>query len=155
MITLIAAMTKKRVIGKDGKLPWHIPDDLKNFKRVTEGKTVVMGMNTFRSIGRTLPNRNNIILSRKIEKVDGADVCNSVEEALNKARSYGKEIIIIGGAVIYEQFLPIADRMIISHVKKDYDGNKFFPEFSLEEWKIERKEEHEEFDVVYYKRKNG
>lgn len=153
MITIVVAMTKKRVIGKDNQLPWHIPDDLKNFKRLTEGKTLIMGENTFYSIGKPLPNRNTVVLSATKKYIEGVDVCNSMEEALEKAKSYGKEIIIAGGAMVYEQMLPLADRMIISHMKKDYEGDRFFPEFDEKDWEIEKREDFPEFEVVYYKRK--
>ena len=146
-------MTKERVIGKKNALPWYIPEDLKNFKRLTTGNTIIMGRKTFDSIGRPLPNRKNVVISRSMEKVEGVDVCKSVEEGLQKAESYGKDIFIIGGATIYQQTLPLAEKMYISHVIKDYDGDIYFTEFNKEEWSIESREEFDEFELVVYAKK--
>jgi dTMP kinase len=155
MISIIVALTENRVIGKDNKLLWHIPDDLKNFKRVTDGSTVIMGLNTFYSIGKPLPNRNNIVLSKDPQNIKGVDVCLSIPEAIEKAKSYRKEIFIIGGAMVYKQFLPIADRLYLSFVKKKYEGDAFFPEFDINEWdEIERKP-FDDFDFVVYERKSA
>ncbi len=153
MINIIAAMTKSRVIGKNNKLPWHIPEDLQNFKRITSGNTIIMGRKTYESIGRPLPNRNNIVISRDMPPTQGLEVCRSVQEALEKAKNYGKDIYIVGGSSIYEQTIPIADKMYLSYIKKDYDGDAFFPEFNEADWEIEKREQHEEFELVVYKRK--
>jgi len=154
-IYIIAAMTKNRVIGKDNKLPWHISEDLKNFKRLTTGNTVIMGRKTFDSIGKPLPNRHNVVVSRSVSVIEGVDVCHSFEEAMEKAKSYGKDIFVIGGGSVYALALPIADKMFISHVKKEYDGDTFFPEFNEADWDVESSEDHEEFELVVYVRKNG
>lgn len=149
-------MTKEGVIGKDNSLPWKIPEDLQNFKNVTSGKTVIMGRKTFESIPekyRPLPNRHNIIISRSMSSQEGIDVCRSVKEALEKAESYGKEVFIIGGSSIYEQTLPSADKMYLSFVKKDYQGDTYFPKFNKEEWTVENKKEFQEFELVTYIRK--
>ena len=149
---IIAAMTQNRVIGKDNSLPWNLPQDLQNFKKLTSGNTIVMGRKTFDSIGRALPNRNNIVISRSSLSIEGVDVCNSVASAIDKARSYGKDIFIIGGATIYEQILPLADKMILSFVKEDYQGDTFFPKFNKEDWIVENKEDFEKFEVVTYEK---
>ena len=146
-------MTKNRVIGKGNNLPWHISDELKNFKRLTEGKVLIMGERTFSSIGKPLPNRTTIVLSTKREHIEGVTVCKSIKEALLKASTYEKEIIIAGGSRIYEQLLPFADKMIISYIKKGYEGDRFFPEFEESDWIIENREDYPEFEVVFYKRK--
>lgn len=149
-------MTKDRVIGKDKTLPWHIPEDLDNFKRLTSGNTVVMGRKTYESIPKKfcpLPNRHNIVVSKTISAEDGIDVCRSIEEAIAKARSYGKEIFIIGGSVIYQQVLSFADKMYISYVKWEYEGDSYFPKFNKEEWEIEEQQNFQEFKLVVYKRK--
>ena len=152
-VIIIAAMDPNRVIGKENKLPWDIPEDLQNFKKLTSGNTIVMGKNTFDSIGRPLPNRHNIVLSRSMGPREGIDVCKNIDEALEKGRSYGKDIFVIGGARVYEQMLAIADKLYLSHVKKEYEGDAFFPEFNKDEWEIEKREEHEAFEFVVYKRK--
>jgi len=151
-LSIIVGMTKRRVIGKGNSLPWHIPEDLKNFKEITTGKTVIMGRKTYDSIismlGKPLPNRNNIVISRSME---GA--CRSIEEAVEKAKEYDVDAFVIGGATIYKQFLPIVDRMYISWIKKDYEGDVLFPEFSLENFEVEERRDFPDFEFVIYKRK--
>lgn len=158
MIIIISGMTKKRVIGKDDKLPWNIPEDLKNFKEITSGNTVIMGRKTFESIGKALPNRNNIVISKTMQPIDesefGIDICADVSEALAKAKEYKKDIFIIGGANIYKEFLPYADRLYLSLIKKEYDGNVFFPKYDENEWEEIEKKEFNEFDFIKLKKKN-
>jgi len=159
-ITIIAALTKDRVIGKDNALPWYIPEDLKNFKKLTSGNTVVMGRKTYESIGKPLPNRNNIVVSRSVPSIEGVDVCSSLEVAIEKARSYGKEIFIIGGASIYELALPFADKMYLSYVKVNYKGDTYFPKFNQDGWNVISQRKYnegklDEFDLVIYERKNA
>ncbi len=150
MINIIVAMTKDRVIGKRNALPWYIPDDLKNFKKLTSGNTIMMGRKTFESIGKPLPNRNNIVISSSMQPVQGVDVCKDVNEALEKAKSYGKEIFVIGGAQIFEQTMDLVDKMYISHVKKDYEGDVRFPEVDLDGWNIESRQDFPDFVLVIY-----
>ena len=122
MISIIVGMTKTGVIGKDNKLPWHIPDDLQNFKLLTEGKVVIMGRKTFESLPkkfRPLPNRHNLIISRSQDQIEGAEVCTSIEQALEKGKSFQKDIFVIGGAAIFTQALPFVDTMFISYIKKE------------------------------------
>lgn len=152
-IIIIAAMTKNRVIGKDGKLPWDIPEELNMFRSLTKDSTVMMGRRTYDSIGHPLPKRNNIIVSRSVSAIEGVDVYNNIKDAVTKAKSYGKVIFIIGGSTIYKETIPIADKMFLSYIKKDYDGDTYFPEFNEDDWAIEKKEDHEEFEFVIYKRK--
>lgn len=152
MISIISAMTRSGVIGKGNALPWNIPDELKNFKRLTQGSTVIMGKRTFESIGRPLPNRNNIVLVEQGWQAVGVMSCHSVDEALEKARSYENEIFIIGGAYTYAQFLPLADRLLISYIKQDYEGDVFFPALNLAEWKIMEQIDYPEFEFIAYKR---
>jgi dihydrofolate reductase len=153
MITIIAAMGKNRVIGKNNQLPWNLPDDLRNFKNFTSGNTVVMGHKTFLSIGKPLPNRNNVIISALLPPVSGADICKSFEEGIEKARSYGKEVFISGGASIYAQALPIADKMYLSFVEKDYEGDVFFPEFDMGAWRVVKRTDFPDFELVEFVRK--
>src|SRR3990172_100449 len=116
MMNIIVAMDKNRVIGKNNEIPWHISEEVMNFKKLTSGNTVIMGRKTFESIGRPLPDRNNIVVSTSMPQTAGIDVCNSFEESIIKAKSYGKDIFVIGGATVYEQALPLADKMYISYV---------------------------------------
>jgi len=163
-IYIITAMTKTGVIGKGNELPWNIPDELKHFRRMTQDSTVIMGKRTFESIGRLLPKRHNIILSVQdpifldllsTQPATGTtiDICESVNQALDKAKSYGKDIFIIGGAYTYAQFLSIADRLYISYIKKDYEGDVFFPAFDLSRWNVIERIDYPEFEFVMYESK--
>lgn len=154
MINLVAAMTKSRVIGKNNQLPWHLSDDLKNFKKLTSGNTVIMGRKTFESLGKALPNRNNIVISSSMPPIENITVAKTVEEALQKAESFNREVFIIGGASVYAQALPFADRLCLSFVKKDYDGDAYFPEFDMAEWKTENRKDYPDFELVVFTR-NG
>ena len=156
MINIIAAMTEERVIGKDNKLPWHLPEDLANFKRLTEGNTVIMGRKTYESIPkrfRPLINRNNLVISKTLPLETGIDVCPSLEEALDLAHNYSKEIFIAGGASIYQQVLPLTDRMYISQIKKNYLGDSYFPEFDQQKWKVTAEQDFTEFKLIIYEKK--
>lgn len=151
MITIIAALTQERIVGVNGTLPWHIPEDLKNFKTITAGNVVLMGRKTFDSIPekfRPLPNRHNIVISRSVGDIPGVDVCGSIQEGILKAQEYGKEIFVIGGGSIYEQTLPLADKMVLSFVKENYQGDTYFPEYKKEEWGIQEQQEFEQFTLV-------
>lgn len=154
MIYLIAAMTKQGVIGKGNELPWNIPDELKHFRNTTRGATVIMGMRTFQSIGRPLPNRQNIVLSPTDIIIPGVDICTSVDHALTVAHGYQKDIFIIGGAYTYAQFFDVVDRMYISYIKHDYDGDVLFPTVDWNAYNIVQRTDHPEFEVVVYERKS-
>jgi len=147
-------MTKeKKVIGKDNWLPWEIPEELKHFRTTTALGTVIMGRKTYDSIGRPMPKRHNIVVTRqKGLTIEGVDICHSVPEAINLAKKDGKEIWIIGGADIYQQAIPLTERMYLSYIKKEYHGDTVFPEWNKQEWKVERTEDHEEWTLVIYQR---
>lgn len=153
--TIIAAIDQEKAIGKNGEIPWHIPEDLKHFKEKTTGHPVIMGRKTFESLPenfRPLPERTNIVLTRSDMDKEGVEIAKSFQKAYSIARDHGEEAFIIGGASVYEQALPQADRMILTEVKKEVDGDTFFPEFDREEWNEESREEHEDFDFVTYTR---
>lgn len=141
-ISIIAAIGRNRELGKDNKLLWHIPEDMKRFRELTSGHTIIMGRKTFESIGRLLPGRINIIVTRN-ESIDPhkfcsskkcdvlAFVCNSLEEALDKTRKIEEnEVFIIGGGQIYEQVLPLAEKLYLTIVDGTFDADTFFPEYS-------------------------
>ncbi len=139
MITLVAAMGQDRVIGKDGKMPWHLPAELKHFRRVTRGQVVVMGRKTFESIGEPLKGRTNVIITRNGSyKAPGCEVVHSVDEVVHDPRP----IYIIGGAELYREFLSHADRMILTRIHHGFDGDTFFPEWNPAEWQLTAAEEH-------------
>lgn len=152
---IIAAVAENRAIGKDGDIPWHIPEDLERFKQKTTGHPVIMGRKTFESLPenfRPLPDRTNIVLTRSDMDEEGIKVAGSMEEAYSIAEELNDKAFIIGGASVYEQALPDADEMEITEVKKEVDGDTFFPEFDREEWSEKKREAHEEFDFVTYSR---
>ena len=140
-ISLIAALGKNRIIGNENKLIWAIPEDMKHFRELTTGKTVVMGRKTYESIGRPLPKRKNIIITRDKEyKAEGCIVAHSLEEALSQAGQ--GEIMVIGGAQIYSQFLPKANRMYLTLIDHEFQGDAKFPSWDESRWKQANKEEH-------------
>lgn len=144
IISLIAAMDKNRVIGnKDNALPWRLPADLKRFRNVTLGKPVIMGRKTFESIGKPLPERTNIVVTRN-EKYEapGCIVVRSTEEALLAAGD-APEVVVIGGGEIYAQFLPYAKRLYFTYVDGVFAGNIYFPHWNQEEWREIFYEAHE------------
>jgi dihydrofolate reductase len=142
MLSLIAAMDKNRVIGRNNQLPWHLPADLKYFKRMTQGKPIVMGRKTFESIGHPLKGRVNVVLSHQPDFLeDGCQVFNSFEKAL-AALSRASEVMIIGGAHLFEYVLPIADKMYLTCIDHVFEGDTFFPSWDDQEWKIVSQERH-------------
>lgn len=140
-LTLIAALASNRVIGRDGDLPWRLPDDLKRFKRLTVGKTVLMGRKTWVSLGRPLPDRANWVLSRDPAfKPIGATVFATLEQALDAGR--GRELVVIGGAELYRQTLAVATRLELTEVLAEVDGDTRFPDIDHRAWQQIACEEH-------------
>lgn len=137
IVSFIVAMDGAGTIGKDNGLPWRISADLKDFKKKTLGKPVIMGRKTYDSIGRPLPQRPNIVVTRNKDlRIDGATVVGSVEAALDAARAAGaEEAMVIGGAEIYGLMFPVADRLYITEVAGRYEGDAWFPEFDRAAWK--------------------
>jgi len=141
-VSLVVAMSRNRVIGRDNDLPWRLPNDLLHFKALTLGKPIVMGRKTFQSIGRPLPQRTNIVLTRDpAYQAPGCTVCASLEDALRLV-SQEPEVMIIGGAAIYRLALPRADRIYLTEVHADLDGETRFPELDLSEWTQVGREDH-------------
>jgi dihydrofolate reductase len=146
IVSLIAAASENNVIGKDNWMPWDLPAELAYFRNVTRGKTVIMGRKTYDSVGRPMPNRHNIIVSRNAGlTIPGVDVVGSVEEALELARKDNlDEIFVTGGEQIYRAALPYADRIYLSRVHTTIEGGEaFFPEFDENQWKIVSAEKYE------------
>ncbi|MEM0910178.1 MAG: type 3 dihydrofolate reductase, partial [Pseudomonadota bacterium] len=129
-ISMIAAMAKGRVIGKDNKMPWHLPADLKHFKSVTMGKPIIMGRKTYQSIGKALPGRDNIVISNdRSFTVDDAIVVDSIKAAVQSADENSNEIMIIGGGRVYESLLPRATKLYLTFIDLEIDGDTFFPDY--------------------------
>ena len=155
-INVIVAMTESRVIGKDGALPWHLSEDLKLFKAHTTGNIVIMGRKTFDSIGRPLPNRRNIVVSKSIrddEKVIGVEYYPDLDHAVAAAQDGDGRIFIIGGASIYHQMIEKADRLYISLVDGEFEGDTWFPDIRDDMWKVVATEPHTGFTLKIYERK--
>ena len=158
-IILIAAVSKDKVIGKQGGIPWKIKEDLSFFKEKTLNSPIIMGRATYNSIGRPLPNRLNIVMTRSAKNTEGVTEVTSVEKAIEAAsiNRDSSRVYIIGGQNIYKEFLPIAHRMIITEVDLYIeDGDTFFPEWNISEWKEQSRDQREEngtrFSFVEYTR---
>jgi dihydrofolate reductase len=129
-VSIIAAVAKNRVIGNKNQLPWHIKEDLQRFKRLTEHHVVVMGKNTYRSIGRPLPRRTNIVISDEAFEDEQIIIARSLDEALEKAKGIEpEEIFIIGGAMVYKETIHLADRLYLTEIDRAYEGDTFFPDY--------------------------
>lgn len=140
-ISLIVAMSSNRVIGIENRLPWHLSADLKKFKSITMGSPILMGRKTHESIGRPLPGRTNIVVTRNPDyRPQGCEVYNDIESAMNRCRSH-HEIFVIGGATFYEAMLPVADFMYLTEIRRAFTGDTFFPEIDSEHWQETHRED--------------
>lgn len=136
-IAMIAAMANNRVIGKDNQMPWHLPEDLKHFKALTLGKPVVMGRKTFESIGRPLPGRHNIVISRQADLIIEGVTCVTSFDAAKLAAGDCEELVIIGGGQLYAMLLPMADILYLTHINLTLEGDTWFPAWDENDWKIQ------------------
>lgn len=136
MLSLIVAMSQNNVIGDKNKLLWNLKEDLRRFKDITTGHPIIMGRKTYESIGKPLPNRKNIIITRSDINIDGCIVVHSIEEAINMFPN-DEEIFIIGGAEIYKQTIGKVDKMYLTVILEDYEGDAFFPYINFNMWNIE------------------
>ena len=139
IISMIAAMAKNRVIGLDNDMPWHLPADLKHFKQTTLGKPVIMGRKTYESIGKALPGRLNIVVTRDTHyQLDDAVVVNTCEQAIDAAKNHvsgAQEVMIIGGGTIYQHFLPLCERLYLTQIDLEVEGDTYFPDYNAyAEW---------------------
>jgi dihydrofolate reductase len=149
-ISVIVAMAKNRVIGADGKIPWHLPAELAMFKRITMGHHIIMGRNTWESIGRLLPGRTAVIVTRQRDyNVAGALIAESLEAALSMCRG-DDEIFVIGGGQLYVGALPVSNRIYLTEVDAEVRGDTFMPEFSLSDWRAVSVESHPADDRNQY-----
>ena len=159
IVSLIAAMDKNRLIGRENGLPWHLPADFKHFKQVTMGKPVVMGRKTFESIGKPLPGRKNIIISGSGFEAPDVIIVDSIEAAMAEVYD-AEEVMIIGGASFYQQMIANARRMYLTYVDAECEGDAWFPEFNLSDWEVVSEESFQadeknnyDFKIVEYLRK--
>ena len=148
MLSIIVAIAKNNAIGKDNKLLWHLPEDLKRFKRLTTGHNIIMGRKTFESLGRVLPNRHHIILCNDAklniqdENVEILDDISKLDKYINSE----EENFVIGGATMYKLLMPYAKKMYITEIDKEFDGDVYFPKINKDEWKVIEKEQGPEDD---------
>ncbi|WDF54120.1 dihydrofolate reductase [Mucilaginibacter sp. KACC 22063] len=140
IVSAIVAVSTNNAIGKNNQLLWHLPADLKHFKQITTGHTVIMGRKTFDSVGKPLPNRRNIIVTRQTIQIEGCEVVSSVEAALALCASED-EVFIVGGAEIYRLAMPLTNRIYLTRVHKDFEADTFFPEIDENDWKITSQED--------------
>jgi dihydrofolate reductase len=148
-VSLIAAVAANRTIGKDGQLPWHLPADLRHFRRLTWGHPVIMGRRTFESMGKPLPGRTNIVVTRGAFAHPGVQVARSVEEALALAAG-DDEAFVAGGAEIYRAALPLADRLYLTEIDRDFPGDTHFPDFDRDDWSLVESAEQAPTDRIPY-----
>ena len=142
MLSIIVAVAKNNVIGKDNKLLWHLPEDLKRFKRLTTGHTIIMGRKTFESLGRVLPNRKHVVLCNDAElsiEDENVEVLDDISK-LDKYETSEEENFIIGGASIYKLLLPKANKLYITKINQEFEGDVFFPEIDENEWQVVERE---------------
>ncbi len=152
-VVLVAAVADNGVIGAAGDIPWKLPADLKHFRQVTTGNTVVMGRRTYESIGHPLPNRTNVVVTRRPNwSAQGVVVAHSVEEAIARARELTGDVMVIGGGEIYAAALPLADGQILTHVHAAPEGDTHYPDFDRSQWVEVKREPGEGYDVVWWER---
>jgi len=149
----VAAMSLNRVIGAGGRIPWHLPEDFKWFKTLTTGHVLVMGRKTFESIGKALPNRLTLVLSRTPQQFRGADMIGSLDEALRHPGTFGRQIFICGGAEIYALALPRCSDLYLTLVKREADGDTFFPPFERDFTLADQLRDCPDFTIRHYRRR--
>jgi dihydrofolate reductase len=148
-VTLIAAIDENSVLGKDNQLIWHLPEDLKRFKRLTTGHAIIMGRKTFESLPKALPNRHNIVVTRNQNySKEGVTVCHSLEAAIECAKN-DDQPFVIGGGQVYEQAIELADVIELTKIHAQFEGDVFFPEIDLKKWSVEKEERMSHPDFEY------
>ena len=141
-LSLIAAVSRNNVIGKDNKMPWHLPADLQFFKTTTMGKPIIMGRRTWESLGRVLPGRRHIVVTRNRDyTAEGVEIVHSTNAALEQASDV-YEAVIIGGAFLYKEMLPLTDRLYLTEIDAKFEGDTFFPEWNKDEWDVVSSDSH-------------
>ncbi|WP_229054228.1 dihydrofolate reductase [Aeromicrobium sp. Leaf350] len=154
-VTLVVAMGANRVIGVDGGLPWRLPEDLAHFKRITLGHPMVMGRATYDSIGRPLPGRTTIVVTRQADwSADGVEVAHSLDDALVRARELDEEVFLVGGAQVYAEALErdLVDVLVVTRVAQSPEGDAVFPAIDWERWSEAGTVPHDGFEIVTYER---
>jgi dihydrofolate reductase len=154
-VTIVAAVARNGVIGAGGRLPWHLPDELRRFKELTLGHVLVMGRRMYESIGRALPGRTTIVVTRQPGWTAGAEevvTASSVREAISTAAELDDQVFVVGGARVYEEALPLADRLELTHVDAEPEGDTMFPPIDWSEWRETGREPGDGWTAVTYER---
>lgn len=155
-VVMVAAVADNGVIGLDGDIPWSLPEDLKHFRATTKGNSVVMGRRTYESIGHPLPFRSNIVVTRQADwAADGVLVAHSVADAIAMAADFEGDVMVIGGAQVYEAAMPFADVQVLTEVHLSPEGDTHYPDFDRTEWTETKREPRDGFDFVWLERTNG
>jgi dihydrofolate reductase len=157
-VTIVAAVARNGVIGVGGGLPWHLPDDLRRFKELTSGHVLVMGRRTYESIGHPLPNRTTVVVTRRHSWSAGSDsvvVAHSVDEALDRAAEVDDEVFVVGGAVVFAEALPRANRLELTFVDSEPEGDTFFPDVDWSQWREVAREPGDGVAYVTFERSRG
>jgi len=150
---IISAMSTGRVIGSGEGMPWHVPEEYQQFLRFITGQTVIMGRRSYDIFGPDLTSAHNLVVTRSGQTFTNAITCASLEEAIERAKGFGKTVFSAGGATIYRQTLPYAKAMYLSYIKGDFSGDTYFPDFAPANWTVEKQEDHAAFTFVIYRRK--
>ncbi len=152
-VVLVAAVADNGVIGAAGEIPWHLPEDLRHFRETTTGHAVVMGRTTYDGIGRPLPNRTNVVVTRQRDwSAEGVLVAHSVAEALDLAAGFDGDVMVMGGGQVYAEAMPCADAQVLTEVHRSPDGDTLYPPFDREEWAEVKREPHEGYEFVWLER---
>lgn len=157
MFSIIVAHSKNNIIGKDNKIPWYIPDDLKRFKEITTGKTIIMGRKTFQSLPCVLPNRKHIILTENKDFIfndSNVEICTDINEIIEKYQTSDEEVFIIGGGEIYSKFLDLSTKLFITEIDINLDGDSFFPKLDISKWSLVFESDKNIFNDMTYTYKN-
>ncbi|HET9861703.1 MAG TPA: dihydrofolate reductase [Nocardioidaceae bacterium] len=153
---MVAAVADNGVIGLDGDIPWSLPEDLKHFRATTKGNSVVMGRRTYESIGHPLPFRSNIVVTRQTDwAADGVLVAHSVADAIAMAADFEGDVMVIGGAQVYEAAMPHADVQVLTEVHLSPEGDTYYPDFDRAEWTETKREPRDGFEFVWLERTRG
>ncbi len=153
-VVLVAAVADNGVIGRGGEIPWRLPEDMRHFREVTTGHSVVMGRVTYDSIGRALPGRTNIVVTRDPRwRAEGVTAVGSLDEAMAVAEQVTGDVMVIGGAQIYAAAILLADAQVLTEVHQSPDGDTFYPDFDRSQWEETRREAHDGYDFVWLQRR--
>ena len=149
---IISAIGSNNVIGWGNRMPWNVPEEYRQFLDLIRDQVVIMGRISYEIFKNNLTSKVNLVVTRQPQKYPGVITCSNVVEAVRKGRAYGKTLFSAGGASVYEQTIPLAEKMFLSYIKGDFRGDKFFPQFEEKEWEVEKREDHPQFEFVVYRR---